>query len=84
MTHTFNILQNSNLQLVAIVDKNAEQVPEKLQENLGNFSTGSLSQSDIANVKVYSDLAECLAAETPMLASSRCIPLYITRWQSSR
>lgn len=45
VTHTFNILQNSNLQLVAIVDKNSEQVPEKLQENLGNFSTGSLSQS---------------------------------------
>jgi predicted dehydrogenase len=65
VTHTFNILQNSNLQLVAIVDKNSEQVPEKLQENLGNFSTGSLSQSDIANVKVYSDLAECLAAENP-------------------
>ena len=37
VTHTINILQNSNLQLVAIVDKNAEQVPEKLQENLGNF-----------------------------------------------
>lgn len=65
VTHTINILQNPNLQLAAIVDKNAEQVPEKLQENLGNFSTGSLSLSDIANVKIYSDFADCLKAENP-------------------
>lgn len=65
MTHTINILQNPHLRLVAIVDKNAEQVPQKLHENSGNFSTGTLSESDISRVKIYSDFAECLHAEKP-------------------
>lgn len=65
ITHTGNILQNPNLRLAAIVDRSAEQVPQKLKENSGNFSTGSLSESDISQVKIYSDFAECLAAEKP-------------------
>jgi predicted dehydrogenase len=65
MTHTINILKNSNLHLAAIVDKNADVVREKVGENPGNFSTGNLSAEDIANMKVYTDLAECLDAEKP-------------------
>lgn len=65
MTHTINILRNPHLRLVAIVDKNAEQVNEKLHENSGNFSTGSLTESDISGVTIYSDLGECLRVERP-------------------
>jgi predicted dehydrogenase len=65
MTHTINILKNPNLQLLAIVDKNKDVVREKVGENPGNFSTGSLSAEEMAKMKVYTDLAECLDVEKP-------------------
>ena len=65
MTHVINILKNPSLQLSAIVDKNENVVREKVGENPGNFSTGSLSAEEMANMKVYIDLAECLDAEKP-------------------
>jgi predicted dehydrogenase len=47
------------------VDKNESIVREKVGENPGNFSTGSLSAEELAKMKVYTDLAECIDAEKP-------------------
>lgn len=63
ITHTLNILKNPHLRLAAIVDKNAESVYEKLQENSGNFSTGRLNANDLSGIPVYSDFSQCLEKE---------------------
>jgi predicted dehydrogenase len=65
MTHTINILKNPNLRLAAIVDKNENVVREKVGENPGNFTTGSLSAEELAKIKVYTNLVECLDTEKP-------------------
>jgi predicted dehydrogenase len=63
ITHTMNILKNPGLKLVAIVDKNPENIRKNINEQVGNFSTGGISQKDIADIKIYSSFEECIAEE---------------------
>ncbi len=63
MTHTLNIVKNPGLKLVAIVDKNPENIRRNINEQVGNFSTGGISEKEIANVKIYSSIADCIAKE---------------------
>ena len=65
ITHTINILRNREVELVAIVDKYPENIRQKLNEQIGNFSTGSIDLDAISNIKIYTDLKECLMAESP-------------------
>ncbi|MFA5819184.1 MAG: hypothetical protein WC854_07885, partial [Bacteroidales bacterium] len=54
LTHTINILKNKHLQLVAIVDKNIENIEKNLRDQVGNFSTGSISKESLSGIKMYS------------------------------
>ncbi len=63
VTHTKNILENPDLELVAIVDKNPGNISKNLTEQVGNLSTGTFSQDKISDVRIYSSIEECLAAE---------------------
>ena len=63
VTHTKNILENSDLELVAIVDKNPENISKNLTEQAGNLSTGTFSHDKISDVHIYSSIEECLAKE---------------------
>ena len=58
ITHTMNILKNPNLELVAIVDKNPESVKKNISEQVGNFSTGGISEKDISNIRIYSSFED--------------------------
>jgi predicted dehydrogenase len=64
-THTGNLLKNPNVQLVAIVDKNTENIQKNLKEESGNFSTDSFSEEELSKVNIYTDFAECLKTEKP-------------------
>jgi predicted dehydrogenase len=63
ITHTMNILKNPSLELVAIVDKNPENVEKNINEQVGNFSTGGISEEEISNIKIYSSLEDCIEKE---------------------
>jgi predicted dehydrogenase len=63
LTHTINILKNKRLQLVAIVDKNIENIEKNLSNQAGNFSTGSISKESLSEIKMYSALDDCLLHE---------------------
>ncbi len=63
VTHTKNILENPDLELVAIVDKNPANISRNLTEQAGNISTGTFSEDKISDVHIYSSIEECLAAE---------------------
>jgi len=63
MTHTLNILKNDKLQLAAIVDKEADQIDEKIKSESGNFSTGDINPSMIRAIPRYADLSSCLQQE---------------------
>lgn len=65
MTHTMNILKNPNVDWLGIVDRNPDAVHQKLQEETGNFSTGSLSAEDISNLDIYPDLTTCINTAKP-------------------
>ena len=64
-THTGNFLKNPNVQLVAIVDKNTENIQKNLKEESGNFSTDSFGEEELSKVIIYADFAECLRVEKP-------------------
>lgn len=63
MTHTESILRNSELDLVAIVDKNPKAVEEKLLSTTGNFATGTIPQDKLTKIKRYGSLDDCLEFE---------------------
>jgi predicted dehydrogenase len=63
VTHTMNILKNNELELVAIVDNNPENIEKNLNEQVGNLSTGTFNKNEISGIKTYSSLEECLANE---------------------
>jgi predicted dehydrogenase len=63
-THTRNILMNPDLQLVALADKDPENIRKNLKDNSGNFSTGSVGKDFLSNINIYPSLAECLKHET--------------------
>jgi predicted dehydrogenase len=63
MTHTENILKNSDLELVAIVDKNPTAVEEKLQSQTGNFATDGINPDQVAKIRRYTNIDDCLEFE---------------------
>lgn len=63
VTHTINILKNPGLELVAIVDKNPENIEKNLSGQVGNLSTGTFNKNEIYNVHIYSTFEDCLAGE---------------------
>ncbi len=63
VTHTMNILKNPELELVAIVDKNPENIEKNLNEQVGNLSTGNFNKNQISGVKIYSSFEDCLSNE---------------------
>ena len=63
MTHTENILKNSDLELVAIVDKNSKAVEEKLYSSTGNFAVGKIKQEKLEKIKRYTSIDDCLEFE---------------------
>jgi predicted dehydrogenase len=65
MTHTGNLLKNPNVRLAAIVDKNTEDIYDKLEEQAGNFDTGTVSREELKEVNTYDDFADCLRKEKP-------------------
>ena len=63
LTHAVNILKNKKLLLCAIINRNANSIPEKLTAQSGNFSSGEIDTQAILNVPVYKTLRECLKNE---------------------
>ena len=63
MTHTLNILQNKDLELVAIVDKDPASIEKNLFAPGGNFSTGNIDPQVLQNIRKYSHLHDCLHEE---------------------
>jgi predicted dehydrogenase len=63
VTHTLNILKNPALELVAIVDKNPDNISKNLDKQVGNLSTGTFNKNEISKVHIYSTFEECIAAE---------------------
>lgn len=67
LTHTISILKIPELELVAIVDTHPENTRKNLNEQVGNFSTGTLSEDLFSKIKNYTDLKDCTAAETTLI-----------------
>ncbi|MEN6455818.1 MAG: Gfo/Idh/MocA family oxidoreductase, partial [Prolixibacteraceae bacterium] len=63
MTHALNILRNKDLQLVAIIDKNPENIEKNLCSAEGNIQTGRIDPDKINEISRYSSLDECLGKE---------------------
>ena len=63
ITHTLNILNNPDLQLVAIVDNSLETIERNLTAKGGNLSTGTIDPAVLKNIKRYSNFDECLQKE---------------------
>lgn len=51
LTHTISILKNSELELVAIVEKLLKNTRKNLTEQAGNFSTGTLGEDLFSKIK---------------------------------
>lgn len=64
MTHTANILKNTDINLVAIIDKDVEGIDKKLKEGGGNFEIEGIDPARLKNVKLYTSLGECLKRES--------------------
>ena len=63
LTHTKNILENPDLELVAIADKNPEVIDKNIDELKGNFSTGTISPEKLSNIPRYASFDEMLRYE---------------------
>lgn len=63
MTHTMNILNNPDLKLTAIADKNPDVISKNLSQQSGNFSTGNINAEELTSVNIYPDLSDCLKYE---------------------
>lgn len=64
-THAGEILDSSNLKLIAIVDENIDEILQRLNEEKGNLNIGSISAEMIQGTKLYHSLEECLEHEKP-------------------
>lgn len=65
MTHAMNILNHPGAQLLAIVDLDPEKAFGRLGEGSGNLDTGGLTRERISDIRTYTSLDTCLAAEKP-------------------
>jgi predicted dehydrogenase len=64
VTHAINILKNPDMELVAIVDKFPENIRKNLNEQIGNFSTGTVDAEIVSKLNIYQSLEDCLASES--------------------
>jgi predicted dehydrogenase len=62
-THAKNILNNPDLKLVSVVDRDSDAWSNL--DASGNFSTGSVNRESLASLHLYSDFDECLKKEKP-------------------
>ena len=60
ITHSLNIMRNDKLKLRAIVTRNIADIPSRLMEQQGNFSSGDINAEGIARIPAYTSLRECL------------------------
>jgi predicted dehydrogenase len=65
MTHTGNLLKNPAVRLTAVADTNVDGIQQKLKEQTGNFSTGTIQPEVLSEINLYNDFAECLQIEKP-------------------
>lgn len=63
ITHALNILRNPKLQLRAIITRHVDEVPSRLNEQLGNFSVGDIDVDAILKIPRHATLRDCLAHE---------------------
>lgn len=63
ITHALNIQKNKDLNLAAIITRNPDQTGQKLQSQIGNFSSGNVDLDFIRGVNKYSSLKDCLRNE---------------------
>ena len=63
ITHALNIQRNKRLKLQAIITRNVEGIASKLNEKVGNFSSGEIDAEAIRMVPAYTSLRECLKYE---------------------
>lgn len=63
IAHSQNILKNNDLELAAIIEKDADSVIRKIDDPEGNFSTGDMDVDALKKVPVYTSLQACLEKE---------------------
>ena len=63
ITHANNILKNKKISLRAIITRNENSIPAKLDQLKGNFPTGEVDSATILSLPVYKTLAACLRHE---------------------
>jgi len=63
IVHSQNILKCEGLELAAIIDKDVDSVAKKINDPVGNFSTGDLDVESIRKIPVYSSLESGLDKE---------------------
>lgn len=63
VVHSQNILKNKNLELLAIVEKDVDSVAQKINDPVGNFSTGNTDVEAMKKIPVYTSLEACLEIE---------------------
>lgn len=63
ITHAVNIQRNEKLNLRAIVTRDVKGIAAKLNQQVGNFSSGDVDANAIAQVPAYRSLRECLRHE---------------------
>lgn len=76
LTHTINIINHRDLELVAIVNRDPGLIEKKLSSNAGNIQTGNLDSESIRNIKKFSDLDECIKSTEPD-ALVICVPTFL-------
>lgn len=63
ITHAINILRNKNITLQAIITRHPQNIDSKLNEQVGNFSSGSLDREAIGRIATYTTLRDCVKNE---------------------
>jgi len=63
ITHAVNIQRNKKLNLRAIVTRDMKGISAKLNQQVGNFSSGEVDANAIVQVPTYRSLRECLKHE---------------------
>lgn len=63
IVHSRNILKCEHLELAAIVEKDVDSVARKIDDPVGNFSTGDSDSEVIKNIPVFASLQDCLKQE---------------------
>ena len=63
ITHSLNIMRNKRLDLKAIITRNTADIPMRVKEQQGNFSSGEIRAGDFEKIPSYMSLRDCLKHE---------------------